>query len=110
MTVAKATAELGDNLTPETRTKGMPHMTRIILNDSDDIPPTGLFIGHNGRTFMIRSGVEVDVPDELLEVLDNALGKVAVIDPHTKRVIDHRNKLRFPYQIVRRSREARDAA
>lgn len=105
--MAKTTPELGSNIAePEDDTVGMPHTTMIVLSENDDIPPTGLFIGHNGRSFMIKPGIPVAVPDELLEVLDNAVGKVAVIDPHTKRVVDYRAKLRFPYQVVRQPRKA----
>lgn len=104
----KPTPELGDNLTP--KTVGMPHLTTIHIEENEDIPPTGLFIGHNGRSFMIKAGYDVDVPEELLEVLDNAVGKVAVLDPVTKKVVSYRDKLRFPYRIVTRKGKRREPA
>ena len=102
--MSKAAALLGDNLTP-LKTTGMPKVTTIILDENDDIPPTGLFVGHNGRSFMIRPGYEVDVPDEVLEILDHAVGKVPVVDPMSKKVVDYRKRHRFPYRVIRHKQE-----
>lgn len=75
-------------------------MTRIILDQNDNIPPTGLFIAHNGRTFMIQTSVEVDVPNFIIEVLRHAVQDIAVQDPETRQVIGYRKRLRFPFQVV----------
>jgi len=49
---------------------------KIILEENDNIPPTGLFIGINGRSYLLRAGEEVDVPVEVIEVLNDAVEDV----------------------------------
>jgi hypothetical protein len=41
---------------------GMPESKWIVLDDNDDIPPTGLFVGHNGNGFLIQTGIPASVP------------------------------------------------
>lgn len=78
-----------------------PKRVRIILEENDNIPPTGLFVGINGRSFLIRPGEEVDVPSEVLEVLNDAVEATPKTDLQGN-VVDYRNKMRFPYRIVAR--------
>lgn len=80
--------------------KGMPERTWILLEDNDDIPPTGLYIGHNGTGYLLVPGEVVAVPNFLLEILDHAVTSVAVTDPKTRRVVGHRERMRFPYRRV----------
>jgi hypothetical protein len=75
--------------------------TKIILEENENIPPSGQFIGVNGVGYLIVPGVEVNVPESVLEVLDNAVMSFPVQDPYTKQVIGYRDRLRFPYRIVR---------
>lgn len=91
----------GPNQPPPARLKGMK-LTRIIIEDHPDIPPTGLFLGWNGNSYMIQPAREVDAPSALLEILDNAVVTVPIVDTQTSRIIGYRSKLRFPYRIVRR--------
>lgn len=77
--------------------------TRIIVDQTEAIPPSGLFLGHNGRTFMIQPGVEVDVPNFLIDLLNDAVMTQSITDPETHRVVGHRNRLRFPYRVVKSS-------
>lgn len=72
--------------------------TEIILEESDDIPPTGLFVGHNGRGYMISPGVPVTVPNFILGVLDDAVMASPVVDNTNKKVIGYRNRSRYPYR------------
>ena len=71
----------------------------IMLEESDDIPPTGLFIGVNGRSYMIRPGEEVEVPEEVVHCLNDAVMATPQTDQQGN-VIDYRSRLRFPYRIV----------
>ena len=73
---------------------------RIILEENDQIPPTGQFVGVNGVGYLIKPGVPVDVPESVLDVLDNAVMSAPVKD-EDDRVVGYRDRLRFPYRIVR---------
>lgn len=99
--------ELGSNLEPaESRKRakkaptGMAERTYIILEENEDIPPTGLFVGINGTSYLVKPGEPVAVPQSILDVLDNAVTTIPVTDPSTKRVIGHRERMRFPYRRV----------
>lgn len=91
---------------PAPQVASTPKRIRIRLEENENIPPTGLFIGHNGRTFIIQTGRDVDVPPELLEVLDNAIMTSSVVNPDTLRVMGYRDKLRYPYRIIREPERA----
>ncbi len=78
---------------------GVEYIT-IVLEENADIPPTGLFVSHNGNPFMIMPGEEVDVPDFLLGVLDDAVMSSPTTDSKTQRILGYRNRSRFPYRRV----------
>lgn len=71
----------------------------IVVEENDNIPPTGIFIGVNGRSFLIRPGENVDVPIEVVEALNDAVESTPKTDQQGN-VVDYRNRLRFPYRIV----------
>lgn len=73
---------------------------RIILEDSAEIPPTGLFVGLNGRGYLLQAGVEMDVPVGVVDILDHAIGKVPVIEPTTRQIVGYRERMRYPYRRV----------
>lgn len=73
---------------------------KIVLEDNDFIPPTGLFVGYNGKTFMIRTGVEVSVPPGVIDILDHAVMSVPVKDPYSLQVVGQRERNRYPYKRV----------
>ena len=79
---------------------GMPQYKWVQLDDNDDIPPTGLFIGHNGVGFLLQANVPARVPTYVLGVLDDAIIKSPVIDPKTRQVIAYRDRPRFTYREV----------
>jgi len=73
---------------------------KIVLQDSDNIPPTGLPIGINGTFYHMRPGEEVSVPPAVLEVLNHAVETVPVKDPDTDKIVGSRQRMRYPYQLV----------
>jgi hypothetical protein len=73
----------------------------IILEDNEAIPPTGLFLGHNGRTFLLRAGEPVNVPSYLLGILDQAVMSIAQVDQDSGQVIGYRERMRYPYRVIR---------
>jgi len=97
--------ELGVNIEPEVKIRkarptSLPETVKIILEENDDIPPTGLFLGHNGKGYLIRAGEPVDVPRHVLDILDNAVMSSPQIDPTTRNVVGYRDRMRYPYRIV----------
>lgn len=73
---------------------------RIVLEENDAIPPTGLFVGDNGVGYILRAGEEVEVPKAVLEILNNAVMSVPVVDPQTLEVVNYRSKKMYPYSRV----------
>lgn len=76
----------------------------IQLEDSDEIPPTGQFIGVNGRSYVLRAGEPAAVPEEVIEALQDAVASVPVLDGYNN-VVGYRERLRFPFRFVAAPRE-----
>lgn len=70
----------------------------IMLEENDEIPPSGLFIGVNDRSYLLQPGMEASVPPGVVDVLDNAVQATPRIDPQTKRVVGYKERLRYPYR------------
>lgn len=74
---------------------------KIILEENENIPPTGQFFGLNGTGYLLRAGEIAEVPQGIVDILDHAVQMVPVVDPITKQPVDHRPKHRFAYRVVR---------
>jgi hypothetical protein len=72
---------------------------RIILEENDNIPPTGQFFGVQGKGYVLRAGEEADVPISIIGILNTAVMSVPVKD-QGDRVMGYRDRLRFPYRVV----------
>ncbi|WP_105133475.1 hypothetical protein [Burkholderia sp. BE12] len=100
---ALAAGDVSTPLAPRKGVKTAPAVekkVKIMLEDIDEIPPGGQFVSVNGRTFLIKAGVEVEVPECVLDVLDHAVMSVPVLD-EMKSVIGYKDRLRFPYRVMR---------
>lgn len=73
---------------------------RIILEESEEIPPIGAYIGVNGKGYLIQPGREVDVPLEVLHVLNNAVQSTPIINEQTRQIDGWRERLRYSYRLV----------
>lgn len=81
------------------RSKAAPSKrVKIILEENEAIPPTGLPLQHNGRAIVIMPGEIVEIPQEYLEILDHAVMSSPVVDPQTKQVLGYRDRLRYSYR------------
>jgi hypothetical protein len=69
----------------------------IVLDDSDNIPPTGQPIGINGKFWILKPGIPAQVPLNILEVLDHAVTLVPQKNPQTNQIVGWRKRLRYPY-------------
>jgi len=79
--------------------KSTEKRVRIILEENDEIPPTGQFIGHNGVSYILQPGKEASVPAKLLNVLNDAIKSIPITDG-SNTVIGYKDKLRFPYRVL----------
>lgn len=103
-------ADLGTNIEPEeVKTRARRTMkvatptsntVRIVLEENDEIPPTGLFVALNGKGYLIVPGEEVDIPKGVAEILSHAVMSTPSIDPATKQVIGYRERMRYPYRTI----------
>lgn len=73
---------------------------RIILEENDNIPPTGQFFGADGKGYMLKPGIEADVPMSIISILNTAIMSVPIINPDTQQVTGFRDRLRFPYRVM----------
>lgn len=85
------------------KTEGAPEPEKkfiINIGLSNDNEPSKIFVGADGRDFLIQRGKDVAVPKAVLNVLDDAVVGVTEVDPNdnTRSIVVDRK--RFPYTIV----------
>jgi hypothetical protein len=73
-------------------------LMEIWLEDHPDIPPTGLYVGHNGDGYRIPKGQWVRIPKFLKGVLDDAIVSSPVINPETGQPETWIDKRKYNYQ------------
>lgn len=78
---------------------------RIILEENEQIPPTGQFFGVQGKGYVLRPGEVADVPLSIIGILNTAVASTPVVDSG-QRVVGYRDRLRFPYRVITDSRVA----
>lgn len=77
----------------------------IMLEESDRIPPTGLFIGtgsgEQGQRYeaILRAGVPAHVPEAVIGVLNDAIEGVPSQNGQ-QQVTGFRNRRRFAYRVL----------
>jgi hypothetical protein len=98
-TKAEIEAAQGDLLAKATA-NAQGDRVKIIIEENENIPPTGLALGHNGDQVYVVPGEVVNIPRKFLGVLDDAVESVSTTDPITKQVTMTRDRRRFPYRIV----------
>jgi len=77
---------------------GMPTTRKIVLEESELIPPTGLFIGLNGRSYKLLPGYEADVPLGVIDILKHAIVSMPVTNPQTRQITGYRDRMRYPFR------------
>ena len=82
------------------KVSGLPETVRIMLEESEHITPGGQFFGVNGRGYLLKPGVEANVPLAIKEVLDHAIMDVPQIDPMTQKLVGFRKRMRYPYRLI----------
>lgn len=80
--------------------RSLPSKVRIMLEDTERIPPTGQFFGVNGASYMLRAGEPALVPRGIVDILDNAV-ESHPIKNSANQIVGSRNRHRFPYRILR---------
>ncbi len=73
---------------------------KIVLEENDAIPPGGQFFGVNGVGYQVQPGKQVEVPEFLLGVIDNAVASKPVFNDDGQ-VVGYREVPRFPYRVIR---------
>lgn len=71
---------------------------RIVLEENDEIPPTGQYIGLNGVGYLLVPGEPADVPRGVISVLNAAVRDKPITQDG--RIVGYRQALRFPYRVV----------
>jgi hypothetical protein len=71
----------------------------IVVEESPEIPLTGLSLSHNGDVVMLMPGEPVHLQNKYIEILDHAIVSMPQMDS-AQRVVGSRQRHRFPYRKV----------
>lgn len=88
-----------DAPTPKAAHAGSATHAYIELHQNEDIPPSGLPIGLNGKHYELRPGVPARVPVGVIGVLKAAVAAKPVRNPSGK-ITSYRESPRFPYTVL----------
>lgn len=78
-----------------------PKRVKIIIAEGEGEENQGdVFVSVNGKAWQIKRGFEVEVPQEVIEVLDHAVTTKMTQNLDTQEMY-YKNVPRFAYQIVR---------
>lgn len=72
---------------------------RIILHQTENIPKEGQFISLNGFAYLIKAGVEIDVPRPVRQMLDTRIQTVTTQDAEGREYT--RDVPRFTYTLIK---------
>lgn len=105
--MASSLDSIASNLVDDGAEKALPpaeltpaeRRVKIILEENDQIPPTGQFFGAQGKGYILRPGEVADVPMSIISILNTAVMSVPVLDSG-QRVVGYRDRLRFPYRVI----------
>jgi len=94
----------GENMkeskTPEKFVNPVGHIRdRIIINQSEGLPSSGVFISLNGYAFLAKPGVEVDIPRPVRLMLDTCVKTEMLKDPSGKTY--YRDVPKITYQLIK---------
>jgi len=78
-----------------------PKLWKIILENNARIPPSGQFFGTNGETFLLKAGVPAEVPETIINNLNDAVMSEPIKDEDNQKIIGYVDRLRFPYRVLR---------
>ncbi|MEY4763130.1 MAG: hypothetical protein RLZZ200_2986 [Pseudomonadota bacterium] len=73
---------------------------KIRLEHNDRIPKVGLNIGHNGTNYLLKTGVDINIPRKVLNVLNDAVASMPIIDPENQTIIGYEDRMMYPYRLV----------
>jgi len=74
----------------------------ITINVAKQVGPGGsepAFVGVQGVGYTIPRGINVDVPESVVEALNNAVQDIVTQDPDTAEIL-HEDVLTYPFQVI----------
>lgn len=97
--IASNLVDDGVSAIPPERLAPAQRRVKIILEENDNIPPTGQFFGADGKGYVLRPGEKAEVPMSIISILNTAVMSTPVFGDG-QRVSGYRDRLRFPYRVI----------